>query len=58
MKISGQFQSEKAGDNYAAIMTYIMTCRKNNINEIVALKRLCEGNPLTVDEIFSTGIAG
>ncbi len=54
MKISGQFESEVAADNHALIRTYIETCRRNGINEIHALKRLCEGNPYSVDEIFSS----
>lgn len=52
MKISGQFESEEAADNHALIRTYIETCRRNGINEIHALERLCEGNPYSVDEIF------
>ena len=54
MKISGQFESEVAADNHALNRTYIETCRRNGINEIDALQRLCEGNPYTVAEIFST----
>lgn len=54
MKISGQFESEAAADNHALIRTYIETCRRNNINEITALQRLCSGNPYTVAEIFPT----
>ena len=52
MKISGQFESEAAADNHALIRTYIETCRRNGINEIDALQRLCEGNPYTVADIF------
>lgn len=52
MKISGQFESEAAADNHALIRTYIETCRRNGINEIMALQRLCSGNPYTVAEIF------
>ena len=52
MKISGQFESETAADNHALIRTYIETCRRNGINEIDALQRLCAGNPYTVAEIF------
>ena len=52
-KISGQFESEAAADNHALNRTYIETCRRNGINEIDALQRLCEGNPYTVAEIFS-----
>ena len=54
MKIAGQFESEAAADNHALIRTYIETCRRNNINEIDALRRLCDGNPYSVPEIFST----
>ena len=54
MKISGQFESVEAADNHALIRTYTETCRRNGINEIEALKRLCQGNPYTVEEIFST----
>lgn len=53
MKISGQFESEKAAQNFARIKTYIETCRRNRINEILALQRLCEGNPYTAEEIFT-----
>ena len=53
MKISGQFESVDAARNHAAIRTYTETCRRNGINEFEALKRLCEGNPYTVQEIFS-----
>lgn len=51
-KISGQFDSEKTARYYATVKTYVETCRKNNINEMVALSRLCSGNPYTVKEIF------
>lgn len=56
MKVSGQFESEKAAQNYAVIQSYVETCRRNGINEIDALRRLCEGNPYTVDEIFGNPI--
>ncbi len=54
MKVSGQFASTDTADNYALIRTYIETCRRNGINEIEALSRLCNGNPYTVEEIFSS----
>lgn len=56
MKISGQFESEAAADNHALIRTYIETCRRNGINEIGALQRLCSGNPYSVEEIFSLSL--
>jgi hypothetical protein len=52
MKISGQFESEKTAGYFAKIKSYIETCRKNGINEIHALTRLCEGIIYTVKEIF------
>ena len=52
MKVSGQFASPKTAGDYAMVRTYIETCRRNGLNEMDALKRLCEGNPYTVEEIF------
>jgi hypothetical protein len=52
MKISGQFVNVTTARYYATIKTYIETCRKNGVNEMIALSRLCEGNPVTVSEIF------
>jgi hypothetical protein len=53
MKISGQFANVTTARYYAAIKTYIETCRKNGINEMIALSRLCEGKPFNVSEILS-----
>lgn len=52
MKISGQFQKVETARYYANLKTYIETCRRNGINEVYALRRLCAGNPVTVREIF------
>ena len=52
LKSAGQFSSVEYADYYALIRTYIETCRRNHINEVEALTRLCEGNPYTVAEIF------
>lgn len=52
MKVSGQFLSEDYAKHYAAIQSYIETCKRNGINEMSALVRLCQGNPLTLDEIL------
>lgn len=54
MKVSGQFASARTANNYARIRSYIETCRRNGKNEMVALTKLCEGNPYTVEEILST----
>ena len=53
MKVSGQFASVETADYYAVIRSYIETCRRNKINEMDALMRLCSGNPYTVAELFS-----
>jgi ribosomal protein L37AE/L43A len=53
MKISGQFQNVSTAQNYASIKTYIETCRKNSINEMLALMRLLTGEPFSVTEIFA-----
>lgn len=53
MKIAGQFESEDAAQHYAMIRSYIETCRRNGKNENEALRRLCEGYPYTVEELFS-----
>ena len=53
MKISGQYENEQTASYYATVKTYVETCRKNKINEMEALSRLCAGNPFTVEEIFS-----
>ena len=51
-KISGQFESVEYARYHARIKTYLETCRRNDVNEICALKRLSEGNPVSVEEIF------
>lgn len=53
MKTSGQFTNVNTARHYATIKTYVETCRKNGINELFALSRLCEGRPITVSEIFA-----
>ena len=58
LKVSGQFQSISAAQNYSKIRSYIETCRRNNINENQALRRLCEGKPYTVAEIFQHSPSG
>lgn len=55
LKVSGQFLSVKNAIYYAIIQSYIETCKRNGLNEMTALSKLCEGHPYTVKEIFSTG---
>lgn len=53
MKSSGQFESIEFARYYAILRSYIETCRRNHINEIEALRRLCDGNPYTLDELLT-----
>ena len=52
-KISGQFQSERYAQFFAAIRTYIETCARNGINEFQAILRLTQGNPFSLCELLS-----
>lgn len=53
MRVSGQFASVTTAGYYAAIRSYTETCRRNGINEMEALTRLCDGNPYTLQEILA-----
>lgn len=53
MKVSGQFLSEEYAIYYAAIQSYIQTARRNGINEMSALIRLCDGNPFSLSDILA-----
>ncbi|MCD7903444.1 MAG: hypothetical protein LUF91_06780 [Oscillospiraceae bacterium] len=52
-ELKNRLDSEKTAKYYAAVKTYVETCRKNGIDEMQALSRLCEGNPYTAEEIFA-----
>ena len=54
LKVSGQFLSEAYAQYYATIQSYIETCKRNGINEMTALIRLCEGAPYTLEDILGT----
>ena len=53
MKVSGQFANIKNAEYYARIKSYIETCKSNGINVHIALKRIIEGKPYTLDEILN-----
>ena len=53
LKVSGQFLSEAYAQYYATIQSYIETCKRNGVNEMSALIRLCEGNPYTLEDILN-----
>lgn len=51
MKVSGQFANIQNAEYFARIKSYIETCKANNINPHLALIRLIEDNPYTLDEL-------
>lgn len=53
-KISGQFGDVKNAEDFAAVRTYIETCRRNGKDPYEALYRLMDGNPYTVEELLKT----
>lgn len=54
MKVSGQFANIKNAEYYAAIRSYIETCKRNDVNEHIALVKLFEGKPYTIEEILKS----
>ena len=51
MKVTGQFKNCDTAKCYAGIRSYIETAYRNGLNVMEALKKLCQGNPLTVADI-------
>lgn len=51
MKVSGQFANIQNAEYFARIKTYIETCKSNDINPHIALVRLIEDNPYTLEEM-------
>lgn len=54
MKVSGHFQNIENARYFAIIRSYIETCKRNGINPHLAIYRLYDGNPYTIEEIFET----
>lgn len=52
MKISGQFSNIESARNYATIKSYIETCKRNGLNEHIAIIKLLEGNAYTLEDIL------
>ena len=52
LKVSGQFETLDAMEDYAAITSYLDTCRKCGKQELDALERLLSGDPYTLAEIL------
>ena len=51
-KISGQFGDVRNAEDFAAVRTYIETCRRNGKDPYEALYRLMDDNPYTVEELL------
>lgn len=51
-RVSGQFLTTEAADDFATLLSYIRTCKKHGISEVDSVRRLTEGNPYTVRELF------
>ena len=52
MKISYQFKNLEQAEYFANIRSYTETCGNFGINKAIALKRLFEGNPYSIDELL------
>ena len=52
MKVAGQFQNISSAEYYANIRSYIETCYRNGINGHIALEKLIDGYPYTLEKIL------
>ena len=50
-KISGQFQNIEFAKHFAALQTYIETCKRHNVNQYDAMLRLTGGVPYSLLEL-------
>ena len=53
MKVSGQFANIENARYYARIKSYIETCKRNGLNEHIAIVKLLDGNPYTINDILN-----
>ena len=51
-KISGQFGDVRNAKDFAAVRTYVETCRRNGKDPYEALVRLMDDKPYTVEELL------
>lgn len=51
MKVSGQFANIQNAEYFARIKSYIETCKSHDINTHIALQRLLEDNPYSIEEL-------
>lgn len=53
MKVSGQFANIENARYYARLKSYIETCKRNGLNEHIAIVKLLNDEPYTINEILS-----
>ncbi len=51
MKISGQFSNINNAQYFARIKSYIETCKRNGLNPNIALQKLVDDNPYTIEDL-------
>ena len=52
MKVSGQFANIENARYYARIKSYIETCKRNGLNEHLAIVKLLNDEPYTMNDIL------
>ena len=52
MKVSGQFENIENARYYARIKSYIKTCKRNGSNEHIAIVKLLNDEPYTINDIL------
>lgn len=56
MKVSGQFANLQNAEYFARIKSYIETCKRNGKNPHIALVKLIEDKPYTLEELKKTQV--
>ena len=51
MKVSGQFSNISNAEYFARIKSYIETCKRNGLNPNIALQKLVDNNPYTIEDL-------
>lgn len=52
MKVSGQFANINNAKYFSTIKSYVETCKRNGLNEHIAIVKLLENKPYTINEIL------
>ena len=54
MKVSGQFANIQNAEYYARIKSYIETCKCKGINAHIAIRKIIDDNPYSLEDILDT----